>query len=306
MLHGALPRVLGVIHGVQPVTGAPVAFWRMKAGFERTGGLKGVLAAWTLGDNQKEVTALLGNIAGGLQLLPNRDYGPDGNSPSTGRWLEVHGLDGNLEQALPSQDPYEEIYEKRSGLLKLVTDRYLQPGASASKIDAMWAKYLNNLSKARDFHDVLALQQHDETHVFYGTGTQHPTADRVRFFKKPWEPRRTSDEFGESYEEPPPADGEEECTGGDYRVFTRDGDRIIALELQNANGAGDGTVPESSGAALRPKGESYGANVPARAHGFPGVEHAEAYSIQAGTFFFVFEAIHKLCRLKIRRAWAGP
>ena len=105
------------------------------------------------------VERLVALKATALQLLPNRDYGPDGNSPSTGRWLEVHGLDGNLEQALPSQDPYEEIYEKRTGLLKLVTDRYLRPGASGSDLDDMWLKYLDHLSDTRDFHDALRLQK---------------------------------------------------------------------------------------------------------------------------------------------------
>ena len=305
MLHGAASKVLGIIHGVQPVTGAPVAYWRMKAGFERTGGLVGILTAWMLGDDQKEVTALLANIAGGLQLLPNRDYKPDANETQPGRWLEVRGTDGNLEELLPRQDPYEEIYEKRTGLLKLVTDRYLRPGASASRIDDMWAKYLQTLSKAKDFHQTLGLQQHDETHPFYGTGTQNKTVGKVRFVKKPWYPTASVADDG-YYEEPEPAEGEEECTGGDYRVFTHEGDHIVALELQQASDGGDGTVPESSGSALKPKGESYGANVASQAYGFPGIEHAQAYSEGASTFFYVFEAINKLCRLKIRRAWSGP
>jgi hypothetical protein len=306
MLHGAKTQVLGIIHGVQPVTGAPVAYWRMKAGFERTGWWpKSTLTAWVLGSDQKEVTALLGNMVGGLQLLPNRKYTPKTDDPP-GRWLEVYGLDGNLEQSIPAQDPYEEIYEKRTGPLKLVTDRYLRPGASASKIDAMWGKYLNNLTQAKDFHQVLDLDKHDETQPFYGTGTQHATVDRVRFFKKRWYPQTMSDEFGVRDVDPEPADGEELCTGGDYTVYTHQGGEVIALELQPANGAGDGTVPESSGSALKPSGEAYGANVPPIAHGFPGIEHSEAYSLKAGTFFYVFEGIHKLCRLKIRRAWAGP
>jgi hypothetical protein len=309
MLHDAAPKVLGIIHGVQPVTGAPVAYWRMKAGFERISWWpKDRILARVLGKDQVEVTSLLGNMVGGLQLLPTNEYAPDPKNPTPGRWLEVYGLDGKLEQAIPAQDPYEEIYKKRTGLLKLVTDRYLLPGESSpSKIDLRWGKYLDNLSDAKDFHQVLGLQQHKETHVFYGTGSQHKTVDRVRFFKKPWYPRPMYyDEYGTAPEEPPPSDGAEVCDGGDYTVYTREGDQVIGLELQPADSAGDGTVPESSGNALKPTGESYGASPPASAHAFPGIEHSDAYSIKAGTFFFVFEAIHKLCRLKIRRAWTGP
>ena len=65
-------------------------------------------------------------------------------------------------------------------------------------------------------------------------------------------------------------------------------------------------MPESSGAALKPSVQSYGARLPGRAHGFPGIEHSEAYSTGANTFFFVFEEIHRLCQSKIRQAWSPP
>src|SRR5450759_2344349 len=34
---GAAGSILGIVHGVQPITGAPVAYWRIKAGFENFG-----------------------------------------------------------------------------------------------------------------------------------------------------------------------------------------------------------------------------------------------------------------------------
>ncbi len=82
---GANETILGVIHGAQPATGTPTAYWRMKAGFERAGGeAPGEYAAWlqnplkwlkkkltsgitarTLGTDGEEVTSLMANMPGG-------------------------------------------------------------------------------------------------------------------------------------------------------------------------------------------------------------------------------------------------
>ena len=70
-LSGAEGQVLGVVHGVQPAYGAPAAYMRMKAGFEGSG-FKGKIASRFLGPNGRDVTALLANSIGGLQLLDRK------------------------------------------------------------------------------------------------------------------------------------------------------------------------------------------------------------------------------------------
>src|SRR5205823_14044804 len=80
---GAKASILGIIHGVQPVTGAAAAYWRIKAGFEGTGPTSRVL-----GHSAHEVTPILGNIPGGLQLLPNKLYETNGQAKS---WLTFTG-----------------------------------------------------------------------------------------------------------------------------------------------------------------------------------------------------------------------
>jgi len=100
--------ILGVIHGVQPVTGAPAAYWRMKAGFEATWWkLSQVAASWVLGSSGAMVTPVLANIPGGLELLPNKDFRPNKHSRA---WLTVTG-DSAAQMSLPDNDPYEEIYK---------------------------------------------------------------------------------------------------------------------------------------------------------------------------------------------------
>ncbi len=73
-LDGLEKNVLGIVHVVQPVTGAPSAYWRMKAGLERKGGIFDRIASVVVGANGLEVTSLVANLPGGLQLLPNRDH----------------------------------------------------------------------------------------------------------------------------------------------------------------------------------------------------------------------------------------
>lgn len=151
MLHGAKDKILGIIHGVQPSNGSPAAYWRMKAGFERphsipettlmhwfknpvktlkfkkdsaVNSVVGTATSWTLGTDGEEVTALLANMPGGLELLPNKQYR---NNDGWNRWLELIDDDGNRE-ALPKSDPYREIYEQDDVYYRLVNEEWLNPG----------------------------------------------------------------------------------------------------------------------------------------------------------------------------------
>lgn len=92
-------KVLGVSHGVQPATGAPATYKRMRAGFEGAEKL-------FLGRHAADVVAILSQAPGGLELLPTADYN-DGKP-----WLYVRDKKGNeLMPPLPANgDPYSEIY----------------------------------------------------------------------------------------------------------------------------------------------------------------------------------------------------
>ncbi len=163
MLHGAKDKILGIVHGVQPSNGSPAAYWRMKGGFERPHsvpettlmhwfknpvktfkhkkdnlihgegvsipftGLQanlGTVSAWVLGTDGEEVTALLGNMPGGLELLPNKQYK---NNDGWDRWLEIIDEEGN-RKALPEADPYKEIYERDDVYYRLVKTDWLNSG----------------------------------------------------------------------------------------------------------------------------------------------------------------------------------
>lgn len=222
MLHGAKDNVLGVIHGVQPSDGSPAAYWRMKGGFDRphtipdidfmqwfrnpvkmfkhlkgeviSSGLlgipytdikigKGNITAWVLGTDGEEVTALLGNMPGGLELLPNKQYK---NNNGWERWLELLDAQGN-RTALPESDPYKEIYRKENVYYRLANPAWLNPGIEGEgsvlkKKTSHWTFYLGYLAEAESFHDKLAdakEKAHPETYQFYSSGIASP--DRVVF-----------------------------------------------------------------------------------------------------------------------------
>jgi len=217
-LPGVKNKVIGVIHGVQPAMGSAAAYWRMKGGFERphtipdldgwqwlknpskmvhhktetllTKGYDfgmgtdlglGNVTAWVLGADGEEVTSLLGNMPGGLELLPNQRYRDnDGNQ----QWLVFINPDGNKTR-LPRADPYEEIYRCENKFYRLINPNWLDPGSIKTTVKpaaiSPWSKYLRNLSEAEQFHKKLDNSAHHDTYQFYSTGIA--SADRVVFVR---------------------------------------------------------------------------------------------------------------------------
>lgn len=296
---GAQGSILGVIHGVQPATGATAAYWRMKAGFEGLGPTSRVL-----GHSAREVTPVLGNMPGGLELLPNKLYRTNSGSPS---WLTITGpgSPGNRPQ---SGNPYSEIYRQRAVVRPkageqpstneywgLVDPDLLDPGQTntqspghpANSHDALdadhppgrdpWDQYMRMLSIAESFHDQLQNQAHSQTYTFRGIG--HTTSDVVELaIQSNW-----------VRSEPYPERG--------FRgFFTNASGSSMQAVLQDPAGDGDGTVAKSSAASttLAPAGKP----VPGQPN--PAdfkVEHQPAYEDSKAQAFTV-KAIIALSKMR--------
>ena len=213
VLHGAEGKVLGVIHGVQPSVGSPAAYWRMKAGFERPRGgpnrqfwdwlrnpLKmikhsflGNISAVILGTDGEEVTSLLGNSPGGLELLPTKDYRDNAGNRD---WLSYPAARRHVR--LPVADPYEEIYLLEDVAHRMIDPEWLDRKGKTSTIDqdrpvsgGPWDKYCSYLRQAKDFHDHLLTNFHPESYQFYGTDLDSP--DRVEFTRRAYTSRSTQE-----------------------------------------------------------------------------------------------------------------
>ncbi|MCY1020943.1 esterase/lipase family protein [Pyxidicoccus sp. MSG2] len=317
--HGANSKVLGVLHGVQPVTGAAAAYWRMKAGFERPQHMKKSLSgiaqfagdyvgSWVLGTNGEEVTALLGNMPGGLQLLPSMDYTANDGSA---RWLQFWDEEDNLIDSLPkSGDPYEEIYKNKDAYWRLLNPEHLNPGGKKDprfSDKTIWSGYTRRVAVAKAYHQKNGLKPNYTAKAFYGSTDAHPTTDRAVYklsgngwLKKAGEYSlialkvlRASLRGGVTaafvlgFEAFKRTDTWK--LRGGFETEISNGDAKLEVKLQLPSGAGDGTVPESSGKAMKLENTA-----------FPGISHEPAYQskdVQAHTF----RVIEGFCKAKIKK-----
>jgi hypothetical protein len=157
-------KVLGIVHGVMPAVGAGAAYKRMRCGFEDPGLTSPVasVTAKVLGNLGPEVTAVLGNAQGGLELLPSQTYGNG--------WLQVT-CQGQTIKALPQQgDPYEEIYKLRGKWYGLLREEWINP---ANQQHAGIERTLNFLDEAKNFHHAIGSSYHDQSYGHYGAGSSH-------------------------------------------------------------------------------------------------------------------------------------
>lgn len=167
-------QVLGIVHGVQPAVGAAAAYKRMRAGFEDPGlsfdkvQAENSIGAKVSGNYGDEVTAVLANSPGGLQLLPSSAYGEG--------WLQIRHNGRNL-LALPAKDsitgeidPYKDIYKLRGKWYGLIPDeRWINPsGLKARQGGGTFARTIGYLDRARNFHAALEATYHQCTFVHFG------------------------------------------------------------------------------------------------------------------------------------------
>jgi hypothetical protein len=299
----AQDNVLGVIHGVQPAVGAAAAYWRMKAGFERTG-IVSTISAWVLGASGEEVTCLLGNAPGGLELLPTKDYIANDGSK---QWLHIT-LKNGKKISLPNSDPYSEIYQigehpnmvtnKPDAVFwRLVNPEWLNPVAKktgSSNTDtnrvSPWNEYKRCLGKAERFHIALQTRFHKSTYQFYSSGLG--TVDKIIFKHEDFFYRKQPT-LGVDISVP----SKVVSSRGKYIMYTDIYNQELTTPLSESHKTlvasmssiddyregGDGTVPNCSGSALK---ECDGSKILFTAK-FNKIEHQEAYNERKGKDFVI-------------------
>jgi hypothetical protein len=160
-------KVLGIVHGVQPALGAPAAYRRMRCGFEE-GEWAINPAPKILGNFGSEITAVLANSAGGLELLPNCAYGNG--------WLQIKHND-QLVESLPSRgDPYEEIYKLKDKWFGLLREEWLNP---AGDEQCGIQRTCSLLEIAKSFHMSLGNTYHEQSYCHYGADSARKSWGRI-------------------------------------------------------------------------------------------------------------------------------
>jgi len=223
-------KVLGVVHGVQPALGAGTAYKRMRCGFEDS---TFDPAPKVLGNYGSEVTAVLGNSPGGLELLPNQAYGNG--------WLRAQRDSHVLARWPMSGDPYEDIYKRRVNdkWYALLQEDWINP---ARDLQSGFARTARFLDQAKQFHNDLAGVYHQQSYAHYGVDPGHPAWHDVTW--------QIADESGLANVEPLQIvkdDKQGSLWVIDPKAPSRDGrTRGIAVTMGRATGAGDQTVPMES------------------------------------------------------------
>jgi pimeloyl-ACP methyl ester carboxylesterase len=184
----AADKVLGILHGAMPALGAPAAYKRMRAGNELAGitlnplSVLKAVGVWAfLGMHGQDVTPILGQSPGGLQLLPNQNY--------PGDWLAIQS--GGSRYPI-SGNPYATIYRERTKWWRLVNPDWLDPahasgprygaaGIGTTGSDTAWKTYLSCLSEAERFHAGLGDRYHPVTYAFYGADPQHNAWGKIQW-----------------------------------------------------------------------------------------------------------------------------
>ncbi|PYE20525.1 triacylglycerol esterase/lipase EstA (alpha/beta hydrolase family) [Paraburkholderia silvatlantica] len=274
---GLRDKVLGVVHGVMPATGAAATYKRIKTGTEGVAGL-------ALGPTAAAMTAVVGSAPGPLQLLPSRDYGMG--------WLQIR--DGERFVTLPQPgkgnkvDPYSQIYTVRGTWWGLCDDNLLNPLDPAKKtIDQDWGDFEDLIQdKVQKFHTQISNKYHANTYVFYGDDEKHKAYGNVTWTQQTPPLLRGG--------VPPMAEllgtrgNDDPATGGQLVKTTLDGKASFArFVLRDVDEHGDGTVPVRSGRAPAHQARACAA--------FAGVEHEGAYKLDA-TRRFTLHAITRIAQ----------
>ncbi|WP_245176083.1 alpha/beta hydrolase [Cupriavidus sp. AcVe19-6a] len=248
-------KVMGVSHGVQPATGAPATYKRMRAGFEG-------MAQLVLGRNAADVVAILSQAPGGLELLPTADYN-DGKP-----WLRVRDKRSCVEimDALPrNNDPYSEIYLSPEwyGLVPDANLRLTNPGKNASDTpstdDDLSSRKTPRgalkvvIDSVRKFHTSIEGQYKTPTYAHYGAqGLRDPEGPAGGLLGTGLLADKDRNSWGEVVWE---GRGIGSISPGKLDIVADDGNGTlrtsggIHLTIGDPDCPGDGTVPSYSGAA---------------------------------------------------------
>lgn len=305
-IHGC-DKVLGVSHGVQPATGAPAAYKRMRAGFE---GKEQII----LGSNAAEVTAVSAQSPGALELLPTADYN-DGKP-----WLFVRerkvgqGAQHPPVLALPQHgDPYSEIYqtsawyglvnEHNEGMLSLGKKRIASDASSISteqKAQSPRRELSDRIVDVKAFHNSIERRYMNRTYVHYGAQAERDkklnrggvfdtgfmaAMDRFAWGEVAWEALDVGvvnpDSVAIAVDD------------GNGKLRTTDG---IWMRIAPPQSPGDGTVPlESAAAPIGCPGVvmsfAHGHKNPGTRNAMFGYDHQDSYNDERALFATLYAII---------------
>lgn len=248
LLPGMSDKIAGVVHGVMPAVGAAVAYRRCKVGMRD----EDFVAGLVIGSNGREVTSVFSQAPGALQLLPSSEY--------RSSWLKVKDDNGRTIESQPTGDPYESIYLRRDRWWGLVREEWLRPAGGRP---LSWGQFSLNIRVSKSFHEQISGRYHPVTYVYYGADSSQASFETVRWKMRaglrpdssaPPSPQQvrnmSSAQVRDDGNNPLHVGGKLEVYQGSYMGGGGTYQSSYwELDAEKQDGAGDGTVPASSGRA---------------------------------------------------------
>lgn len=261
-------KILGVIHGVMPVVGAPAAFRRLAYGTETSSPsnspMENLVAqglAKVLGSTTEKTTPVLATSPGALELLPNQKY------PQP--WLHVrvlksikpvsgasYGVKDDLVRY--KAEPYEvlhlpngkvsnpyDLYRDMDSWYRLIDPALADPAGKYRTHGRGVVEAIENaIHAAEKFHDGLGDFYHPNTYAFYGDDRDKLSYGQIRLVAHQQGASATA--FTAANLTSARFIGR--TSRGQRRILV-EGKTELQFEPESQDSRGDGTVPHQSGGA---------------------------------------------------------
>ena len=169
-------KIAGVLHGVMPALGAPLAYRRMACGTEKSSpsaGWKGEIAmekfSQIAGNTTEKTTPTMATACGALELLPNHLY------PTPWLMASVRKTDGTIEDICPLlySNVYD-LYRDFAAWYRLVDLDLVDPARKYKlNTEEMKRAVVQAIGQAEKFHTkVLASYYHPNSYAYYGADSE--------------------------------------------------------------------------------------------------------------------------------------
>jgi pimeloyl-ACP methyl ester carboxylesterase len=178
-------QILGVVHGVMPALGAPLAYRRIVSGTEQSAPGAGWIArqkmhgfATIAGDTPEKTTPSMATACGPLELLPNHLY------PSPWLFASVRKPDGTIVDvaALQHGNVYD-MYRDYDAWFRLIDPSLADPAGKYRKSkDGVKGACNKAVTQAEKFHTkLLDTYYHPNTYAYYGADEDKPSFGKFRW-----------------------------------------------------------------------------------------------------------------------------
>lgn len=185
-------KIAGVVHGVMPALGAPLAYRRLACGTECDNPANDALDNYKAGKfadiagrRPEDTTPVLAVAPGALELLPNQLHPRPwlhigiGRQPAPGQRQEAP----NDCLHLPNEsqpNPYD-LYRDFDSWYRMVDLRLADPANLYKKATEVVKKINGAIATAEKFHEWLSDYYHPTTYAYNGNDKAHPAYGQIRW-----------------------------------------------------------------------------------------------------------------------------